>query len=74
MNGKLDLCSSFLFIIEKNENMYLKKYKKVLAFKVRIVYTTKCCDMIAMKREVAGDEQSFSGFPWSECHWSQYCG
>jgi len=28
------------------------------------VYTNLCCDMIAMKREVAAN---FAGSPWSEC-------
>ena len=28
------------------------------------MYTSHCCDMIAMKREVAAH---VAGFPWSEC-------
>lgn len=36
-----------------------KKVKKVLAITGLMVYTTKCCDMIAVKQEVATD---FSGF------------
>ena len=31
------------------------------------MYTTTCCGMIAVKREVAAFEQSRAGFPWSEC-------
>ena len=30
----------------------------------KISYTNNCCDMIAMKREVAA---RVAGFPWSEC-------
>jgi hypothetical protein len=30
-----------------------------------IMYNNECCDMIAMKREVAARE--LAGFPWSEC-------
>ena len=30
-----------------------------------LVYNNPCCDMIAMKREVAATEMA--GFPWSEC-------
>lgn len=38
--------------------------KKGIANFKSIVYTSRCCDMIAMKREVAADK---AGFPWSEC-------
>ena len=31
------------------------------------MYTTKCCGMIAMKREVAALPKGMAGFPWSEC-------
>jgi hypothetical protein len=31
------------------------------------MYTIKCCDMIAMKREVAALPKGTAGFPWSEC-------
>ena len=31
------------------------------------MYTTNCCGMIAMKREVAACQQWQAGFPWSEC-------
>lgn len=41
-----------------------KKIKKVLAMRGIIVYTNNCCDMIAMKREVA---TVWWVFPWSEC-------
>lgn len=30
-------------------------------------YTTNCCDMIAMKREVAANMGIEAGFPRSEC-------
>ena len=36
----------------------------MLALGARIVYNKRCCDMIAVKREVAVRE---TGFPWSEC-------
>ena len=38
--------------------------KKLLAIPKKISYTNNCCDMIAMKREVAA---RVAGFPWSEC-------
>jgi hypothetical protein len=38
----------------------LKKIKKVLAMQGIIVYTNNCCDMIAMKREVAALNSRFS--------------
>ena len=38
--------------------------KKLLAIPKEISYTNNCCDMIAMKREVAAQ---VAGFPWSEC-------
>ena len=38
--------------------------KKGIANFKSIVYTSRCCDMIAMKREVAVDK---AVFPWSEC-------
>ena len=47
--------------------LYKKKYKKIkkrLALQNKFVYTDNCCDMIAMKREVAACK---AGFPWSEC-------
>ena len=48
--------------------LYKKKYNPVfhffLAFPENIRYTSLCCDMIAMKREVAAH---VAGFPWSEC-------
>ena len=31
------------------------------------MYTTNCCGMIAVKREVAARPQGSAGFPWSEC-------
>ena len=48
--------------------LYKKKYNPIchffLAFPENILYTSQCCDMIAMKREVAAH---VAGFPWSEC-------
>ena len=44
--------------------------KKVLAFILAPVYNGQCCDMIAMKREVAAELlglAGMAGFPWSEC-------
>lgn len=32
-----------------------------------IMYTTNCCGMIAVKREVAAGSKDTAGFPWSEC-------
>jgi hypothetical protein len=32
-----------------------------------IMYTNKCCGMIAVKREVAAMPKDNAGFPWSEC-------
>ena len=40
------------------------KMKKKLAISKIFLYTTKCCDMIAVKREVAAFWQVF---PRSEC-------
>ena len=48
--------------------MYGKKYnilKKVLEMRGKVMYINYCCDMIAMKREVAA--RIVAGFPWSEC-------
>ena len=50
--------------------MYSKKYnifKKTLAMLEFPMYTTNCCGMIAVKREVAASQQWRAGFPWSEC-------
>ena len=49
--------------------------KVFLAFLGELCYTSPCCDMIAMKREVAAGklfgqlrfEKRMAGFPWSEC-------
>ena len=43
--------------IQKN----IKTLEKKLAFWKNFHYTNKCCDMIAMKREVAGKSQVFRG-------------
>ena len=32
------------------------------------MYTVFCCDMIAMKREVAADREVLQVVPWSEGH------
>ena len=42
-------------------------FQKLLALEEIILYTMKCCDMIAMKREVAALPKGTAGFPWSEC-------
>ena len=49
--------------------MHISKYilyisKKILAKLPNMRYTTNCCGMIAMKREVAA---VLAGFPRSEC-------
>ncbi len=31
------------------------------------MYTSHCCGMIAVKREVAARLRGIAGFPWSEC-------
>ena len=36
-------------------------FQKTLALKSEFVYTDRCCDMIAMKREVAAKRQVFRG-------------
>ena len=51
----------FVKIVSIKIQFFLKK--GIANFK-SIVYTSRCCDMIAMKREVAADK---AGFPWSEC-------
>jgi hypothetical protein len=38
----------------------------MLAYGKEIGYIYQCCDMIAVKREVAA-LSSEAGFPWSEC-------
>ncbi len=49
--------------IQKN----IPKTKKKLAIATFTLYTDECCDMIAMKREVAAVAKAAGGFPWSEC-------
>ena len=44
-----------------------KNFQKTLASSPNIMYTIKCCGMIAMKREVAALPRDGAGFPWSEC-------
>ena len=39
----------------------------MLAKEKMLRYTTNCCDMIAMKREVAANMKITAGFPRSEC-------
>ena len=55
-----------MFFIDNRKNIEKKQVflKKMLAFPKIIVYTIKCCGMIAVKREVAAP---VAGFPWSEC-------
>ena len=48
----------------RKTRIFSKKMKKLLAIPKEISYTNNCCDMIAMKREVAA---RVAGFPWSEC-------
>lgn len=43
------------------------KKQKILAKAKILRYTTNCCGMIAMKREVAALPKGIAGFPWSEC-------
>ena len=63
--------------MKKDENInihycmiYIHKLKKInilLAYSQNIMYTIKCCGMIALKREVAALPKGTAGFPWSEC-------
>ena len=41
-------------------------FEKTIACPKKKGYNSKCCDMIAVKREVAA-LSSEAGFPWSEC-------
>ena len=50
--------------MEKNTKKIQNNRKKSLQSGKNFYYTNKCCDMIAMKREVAA---FVAGFPWSEC-------
>ena len=55
---------------EKLTNIIIKnckKNKKTIEIFSRFVYTTNCCGMIAMKREVVTQAKASVGFPWSEC-------
>ncbi len=45
----------------------IRNFKIILACFRNIMYTIKCCDMIALKREVAALPEGIAGFPWSEC-------
>ena len=60
---KVQKSNVFIKVQEKHE-YFEKKMKKLLAIPKKISYTNNCCDMIAMKREVAA---RVAGFPWSEC-------
>ena len=51
-------------IVLKKKQYKFKKNKKGVAKPLFLMYTTNCCDMIAMKREVAA---FIAGVPWSEC-------
>ena len=46
---------------------FLKNIEKMLAFRKNVLYNQTCCDMIALKREVAAGPKGTAGFPWSEC-------
>ena len=39
----------------------VKIFKKILAFPKYLMYTNTCCDMIAVKREVAAKGRFFRG-------------
>ncbi len=52
---------------KKFAKKFTKFFKKFLAYYPNVVYTNNCCDMIAMKREVAAGPEGTAGFPWSEC-------
>ena len=47
----------FFYCIKKNAI-------KIIDFFLYLLYTNHCCDMIAVKREVAAGH---AGVPWSEC-------
>ena len=51
--------NGFFFIISVFQKKSIKN-KKTLAFPKIFLYTILCCDMIAMKREVAADDGRFS--------------
>ena len=59
MKGKAQIGT----VLEKIQKKYKTEEKKLAIWK-NFYYTNKCCDMIAMKREVAAP---VAGFPWSEC-------
>ncbi len=46
-----------------------KSWKNCLHFSLTGGYNIDCCDMIAVKREVAviPNKKGLAGFPWSEC-------
>ncbi len=48
-----------------------RKIKNPLAFLKNLVYTNICCDMIAMKREVAAEGQVFRGANVKLGNWRQ---
>ena len=45
--------------------LFTKKFKFILAYFGIFLYNNICCDMRALKREVAATV--LAGFPWSEC-------
>lgn len=49
---------------ENEKNM--ETNKKILEKSCQIVYNVLCCELIAMKREVATQHYRV-GFPWSKC-------
>ena len=51
---------------------FLKNIEKMLAFRKNVLYNQTCCDMIALKREVAaGDQQVFRGANVKLGNWRQ---
>ena len=57
------IVSGAFYVWKKIQKKYKTEEKKLAIWK-NFYYTNKCCDMIAMKREVAA---YVAGFPWSEC-------
>ena len=60
---KICLFRDFFYVWKKIQKKYKTEEKKLAIWK-NFYYTNKCCDMIAVKREVAA---LVAGFPWSEC-------
>ncbi len=49
----------------------VKIFKKILAFPKYLMYTNTCCDMIAVKREVAAKGRFFRGANVKLGNWRQ---